>query len=301
MYLSQANGDYGQQVVELVNQERWDNGQLAPLKKNSALDAAAMAHSRGMAYRDFFDHCDLDNKTTPWDRMRQAGYSFHAAGENIAAGQGDPADVMNSPGHRANILSNNFREMGVGYVLQSDDRNNIRQDSNGDCAADRAGSGPYYRYWTQDFGRSGVYPLVIEREKDETASPRVELYVYGQGFAREMRFQNENGSWSSWEAYAENRMWDLSAGAGSKRVSVQIRNGSAVAAASDEILLIAGCSAMNQDHYLQLAACNTLSAGNGGFRVVAGETSFHAPRIELQPRFSVADNAVFSVTSGVPQ
>ena len=311
-----ASADFTQQVVELVNQERWTHGQLAPLKKNAVLDAAAMEHSRGMAFRDFFGHCDLDSKASPFDRIRAAGYRYRAAGENIAAGQRDPADVMNSwmnsPGHRSNILSGSYREIGVGYVLQSNDRNNIRRDSNGDCSADSADSGPYYRYWTQDFGRSNAYPLVIEREKDEIATASVDLYVYGQGFATEMRFRNEDGNWSNWEQYAANKAWNLSDGAGSKRVSVEIRNGSSMATASDEILLIAGCAAMNQDHYLQLAAqsvnssrsfaaCNTLSAGNGGFRVAAGEVDFHAPRVKLQSRFSVADNAVFSVTSGVPQ
>ena len=46
-------------------------------------------------------------------------YKCTLCGENIAAGQGDPKDVveawMNSPGHRANIMNNDFKKIGVGY------------------------------------------------------------------------------------------------------------------------------------------------------------------------------------------
>jgi len=310
-----ANGDYAQQVVELVNQERWYDGGLSPLKRNDLLDQSAHSHSTNMAERNFFSHCDLDTKTSPFDRMRAAGYNYRAAGENIAAGYGTPADVMNgwmnSSGHRSNILSGSYREIGVGYVFQSADHKNIRGDTNGDCAADYADRGPYYKYWTQNFGSSGAYPLVIDRENDETASPDVDLYVYGQGFAAQMRFRNEDGAWSMWEPYSPDMFWTLSPGAGVKTVSAQIRNGSDVRTATDSILLVQGCSAMNDDHHLHVqattvsvdrtfSACNTLLAGAGGFRVEA-KVTFHAPRILLRPGFSVAANGVFSAVSGVPK
>ncbi len=309
-----AAGDYAHQVVELVNQERWDNGGLSPLKRNDLLDQAAHSHSNNMAERDFFSHCDLDTKTSPFDRMQAAGYSYYSAGENIAAGYGTPAEVMNgwmnSSGHRQNILSASYREIGVGYVYQPTDQKNIRGDSNGDCAADYADKGPYYRYWTQTFGRSGVYPLVIDRENDETASTDVDLYVYGQDFATQMRFRNEEGAWSAWEPYAKDAFWTLSPGAGVKTVSVEISDGSNVRMATDTILLIQGCSAMNDSHHLYapattvsadrvFSACNTLYAGTGGFRVAA-KVTFHAPRIVLRPGFSVAASGVFSAVSGVP-
>ncbi len=55
--------------------------------------------------------------------MKQFGISYKAAGENIAKGQRTPAEVMkgwmNSPGHRANILSSSYTEIGVGYVTDS--------------------------------------------------------------------------------------------------------------------------------------------------------------------------------------
>jgi uncharacterized protein YkwD len=234
---------YEEQVLEIVNQERWTNGQLPPLKGNSLLDNAAETHSTNMAVRNFFDHCDLDTKDLPWDRMLDAGYSYNSAGENIAIGQQTPVSVMNSwmgsSGHRTNILSTSFREIGIGYYYQSDDQKNVRDDTNGDCNADTIYEYAYYRYWTQNFGRrNNVYPVVINREAYETETRQVNLYMYGQGWATEMRFRNENGTWSGWETYQPNKAWTLSAGNGIKTVNAEIRNGSGtVRSASDTIIL----------------------------------------------------------------
>ncbi len=234
---------YVEQVVELVNQARWDNGQLPPLKAVDLLHNSAGTHSGNMANRDFFAHCDLDTGDSPWDRMVDAGYNWNWAGENIAAGYGTPASVMdgwmNSTGHRANILSANFREVGVGYVYQSNDQGNIRADGNGDCVADQFNRGPYYRYWTQNFGtRNTIYPVVINREAYETETRQVSLYMYGAGWATEMRFRNEDGTWSAWQPYAANVNWTLSNGNGLKTVNAEIRDGGGeVRSASDTIML----------------------------------------------------------------
>ncbi len=234
---------YVEQVVELVNEARWANGQLPPLKAVDLLHNSSQTHSDNMANRNFFAHCDLDTGDSPWDRMIDAGYNYNWAGENIAAGYGTPTEVMNgwmgSSGHRANILSSNFRELGVGYAYQGSDQGNVRGDSNGDCAADQFNRGPYYRYWTQNFGtRSTVYPVVIDREAYETVTRQVSLYIYGAGWAVDMRFRNESGSWSGWQPYAANVNWTLSNGNGTKTVYAEIRNGSGtVRAANDSILL----------------------------------------------------------------
>jgi uncharacterized protein YkwD len=53
---------------------------------------------------------------------------------------------MASSGHRANILSTSRREIGVGYVLQSNDQGDVRSDVNGDCTPDSFRNGPYHRY-----------------------------------------------------------------------------------------------------------------------------------------------------------
>lgn len=236
-----AQPSFEDQVVEIVNQERWTNGQLPPLKRQSALDAASEGHSSAMAVRNFFAHCDLDTHTQPWDRMEAAGYtSWSYASENIAAGYSTPTAVMagwmQSSGHRANILSTNVREIGVGYFTQSPDQANVRLDG-GNCTAGQT-AGPYTRYWTQDFGRrSIVYPVVIEREAYETSTRGVDLYVYGSGWANEMRFRNETGTWSAWESYQTAKAWTLSPGNGTKTVNAELRSGSTVRSSQDIIVL----------------------------------------------------------------
>ena len=78
------------QLIELVNQERWANGQLAPLKRVDLLDNSSETHSANMAIRNFVMHCDPDTLTQPWDRMVAAGYIYSSAGENISLGVPEP-------------------------------------------------------------------------------------------------------------------------------------------------------------------------------------------------------------------
>jgi uncharacterized protein YkwD len=238
-----AQPTFEDQVMEIVNQERWANGQLPPLKRNNFLDSAAEMHSGNMAVRNFFAHCDPDNGTSAADRVEAAGYTgWNALAENIAAGYATPGAVMSawmgSSGHRANILSTTTRELGIGYAFQSGDQANIRQDANGDCTPDSFNNGPYSHYWTQDFGRiATVYPVVIAREAYETTDPNVSLYLYGTGWALEMRLRNEQGAWTAWQPFAANVAWSLSAGNGVKTVNAEIRNGATVRSASDAIVL----------------------------------------------------------------
>lgn len=241
---------FAQQVLEMVNQQRWQNGQLPPLKSESALHSAAETHSTNMALRDFFNHCDLDTGTLPWDRMNDAGYKdWNYAGENIAAGYGTPAQVMAawmaSSGHRANILSTEPRELGVGYFYQEDDQGNVREDSNADCQADSADSGPYFNYWTQNFGRrETVMPVIINREAYETTSRQANLFLYGAGWAHSMRLRNETENWSSWQPFAADVNWSLSCGNGSKIVYAEMSSGpngaGTIRSAQDEIFLNSG-------------------------------------------------------------
>lgn len=123
---------FEQQVLTLVNQERQANG-LSPLTWNSSLANVARAHSKDMNDRKFMSHTNPDG-LSPFDRMKNAGISYRSAAENIAAGQTTPQSVMNSwmnsAGHRANILSANVTELGVGYYK---------------------GNGSYTHYWTQLF------------------------------------------------------------------------------------------------------------------------------------------------------
>ncbi len=102
-------------VLKLVNKERTNAG-LEPVSTFQKLQSACNIRVKELA--QLFDHQRPDGSIcfTALDK-KKIGYM--AAGENIAAGQPSPADVMeswmNSPGHRQNILSGNFQHMGVGY------------------------------------------------------------------------------------------------------------------------------------------------------------------------------------------
>ena len=236
---------FEEQVIEMVNVERLNNGGLAPLKAVSELLNSSETHSENMAIRDFFAHCDLDTGLSPFQRMTNAGYNWNSAGENIAAGQATPSSVMtawmNSSGHRANILRTNYREFGVGYFNQSGDLANIRQDQNGDCVVDLTNTGPFTRYWTQNFGRrNNVYPIIINREAYETDDIAVDLYIYGSGFATEMRLRNDGDAFGAWEPFATQRNWMLRPQDGTRQVFVEIRNASMTVIANNDSILLSG-------------------------------------------------------------
>ena len=115
--VSQAVRAYEQEVVRLVNAQRAQNG-LKPLAENWELSRVARYTSADMASRRYFSH-ESPTYGSPYQMMRSFGISFRSAGENIAYGQRTPAAVvnawMNSSGHRANILSSSYTQIGVGY------------------------------------------------------------------------------------------------------------------------------------------------------------------------------------------
>lgn len=104
-------------LLQLVNAERERVG-LAPLAPDPALTTAARAHARDMLAQGYFAHLSPDGKT-PADRARAAGARLQLAGENLAlAPTVDLAHrgLMDSPGHRANILSPQFSRVGIGVA-----------------------------------------------------------------------------------------------------------------------------------------------------------------------------------------
>ena len=124
----------------LLNAERRKRG-LAPLRENSKLDRASLGHSRDMVRRKYFEHGDFAG------RIKASGYLSGAfsydIGENIAWGGGSystPKSIVNSwmhsPGHKANILSRSFREIGIGIA-----RGAPQRGAGGDAAT-----------YTTDFG-----------------------------------------------------------------------------------------------------------------------------------------------------
>jgi uncharacterized protein YkwD len=111
----------------VLNAHRARTGDLRPLRLSPRLSRAARRHSRAMARRNFFSHDSLSGASF-LDRIRRTGYLRDArswsVGENIAYGGGPrstPASIsrawMNSPGHRANILSRSFRAIGIGIAV----------------------------------------------------------------------------------------------------------------------------------------------------------------------------------------
>jgi uncharacterized protein YkwD len=123
---------FDQQILGLVNQERAKVG-ADPLKINEQLDLAADQHTLDQASLNKMSHTG-SNGSNMGDRIKNAGYVFSSAGENVAYGFGDAAAVMNgwmnSEGHRQNILNPSYKEIGIGYAQGADGR----------------------PYWTQDFG-----------------------------------------------------------------------------------------------------------------------------------------------------
>ncbi|MGZ5219258.1 MAG: CvpA family protein [Chitinophagaceae bacterium] len=104
-------------MLEMVNKERVKEG-LKPLKADPEMSRVARAHSSDMFVRGYFAHNTPEGKT-PFDRMRAAGVQFSAAGENLALAQTleiAHTNLMNSPGHRANILHPSFGRLGIGIL-----------------------------------------------------------------------------------------------------------------------------------------------------------------------------------------
>ncbi len=158
---------------------------MPPLVLNGDLSAAALGHSQDMAVRDYFAHNTPDG-VTPWTRIDNAGYNYSFAGENLAAvfstvsldevtSSLDMHDNLfrddNYPdrGHRVNILSGNFREIGIGIALGFS-RQQVGFDANA-------------YYVTTDFGTSLTddRAFVLGVVYDDTNSDGV--YTAGEGAA----------------------------------------------------------------------------------------------------------------------
>ncbi|MCG7339552.1 CAP domain-containing protein [Staphylococcus sp. ACRSN] len=104
------------QNYDLVNAERVQHD-LPTLKYSKDISGTARKHSSDMAEKEYFDHTDLAGNS-PFDRLESDGHDFNAAGENLAYGQTSSIyahqGLMNSLGHRKNILKRDFKTLGVG-------------------------------------------------------------------------------------------------------------------------------------------------------------------------------------------
>ena len=119
------------------------------LKWNDKLYDAAYMHSNDLAETDTFSHTGSGTQSdlaaqklhpnvgsTIKERIEYTGYVWSRYGENIAAGYGTVESTMiawlDSPGHCANIMNPDFKEVGMALVVKTNSQ--------------------YYDYWTQDFG-----------------------------------------------------------------------------------------------------------------------------------------------------
>ena len=116
-----TTSDVATKVFQLTNSERGNRGR-ARLRTNARLMQAAQLHAEQMARAGQTAHV-LPNAAYPRaeDRLAAAGYRWQSYGENLALGQPSPAaavrDWMHSRGHRRNIVSPGFTELGVGYAI----------------------------------------------------------------------------------------------------------------------------------------------------------------------------------------
>ena len=221
------------QTVYLGNLARRDNG-VPPLRWNSQLPEAARWFSWDSTENRPEGFCGHQDTQGNWPDYRALafGYLGGAGAENAFCGYVTPEYAiqgwMNSPGHRANLLDPNSREIGVGYYKRLSD-----------------GRG----YVTQDFGNDAVYaPVIIENEAISTLSPSVNLYIYdrssGGGFAglspaTQMMIGNDAVfSGANWEPYTPQKIWTLASGAGWREVYVKTRDAfNRTMTASDTIYL----------------------------------------------------------------
>lgn len=205
------NESYEQELLALINQTRVAAG-LSPLKKNNNLVRAARYHAKHMCDNTYFNHNSLDvNDQTICTTFQRIGafYSYQTAAENIAAGTTTPQQThdafMASPGHLANIMNPNVREVGVGYYYSA--------------------NAPYFTRWVEDFGaQSGVYPVIINQDALTTDAPQVNVFFHGQGVYSQLRIKNsDTANWGDWQNFTANLPWVLTSSTGSKTVEVQMR------------------------------------------------------------------------------
>ncbi|MFZ5845138.1 MAG: CvpA family protein [Patescibacteria group bacterium] len=104
-------------MFELINQERAKVG-VAPLTVDLQMREVALAHSRDMFVRGYFSHINPEGQNGG-DRLEAAGVTFTVAAENLAYApdtQSAHQGLMESVGHRKNILDPKFRRVGIGVI-----------------------------------------------------------------------------------------------------------------------------------------------------------------------------------------
>ncbi|GAJ98363.1 hypothetical protein JCM19055_1285 [Geomicrobium sp. JCM 19055] len=112
------------QLFDLTNAARVQHG-LSVLTWSEDVRVTARDHSEDMAQNEYFDHNNQAGQT-PFDRMEEDNISFTRAGENLAYGQASSIfaheGLMNSLGHRENIVASQFERLGVGVAINEENQ-----------------------------------------------------------------------------------------------------------------------------------------------------------------------------------
>lgn len=106
-----------EKMLNMVNEERKKQG-LNELNSDPNLQELSRAYAKDMFERGYFSHYNPEGES-PFDRMEKEGITYRAAGENLAYAPNVEVahtGLMNSPGHRANILSGDFGKVGIGVI-----------------------------------------------------------------------------------------------------------------------------------------------------------------------------------------
>jgi len=107
-----------QDLLQITNQKRQEEGEV-PLVLNEQLSHAADLKAKNMFLENYWAH-DSPRGETPWDFIKEAGYDYVYAGENLARGFTSAKDVvdawMASPTHKENMLSSNYKD--IGFALE---------------------------------------------------------------------------------------------------------------------------------------------------------------------------------------
>jgi|SRR3989344_2059781 len=143
------------ELLEFTNQKRIENG-LKPLLSDPELSEAASKKADDMFAKNYWAH-NSPTGATPWVFIKESGYNYVYAGENLAKGFNSSGDIVNawmaSSTHRANILSENYTD--VGFSVKSGQLN-----------------GEQTFLVVQEFGSKSVLPLAQKSEpKSQNTEP----------------------------------------------------------------------------------------------------------------------------------
>lgn len=149
-------------MLRYLNRDRRRQG-CSSVRMQEDLRTVARKHSLDMAEKDYFDHVN-QQRQAPHDRLRLAGVTDVVSGENLAKIGGYPnptqkaeQGLMESPGHRANILNRAYNAVGIGII----------QDRRG------------VYYFTQNFARRA---LLFKKNFPSTVRLRKGFHIFGQAF-----------------------------------------------------------------------------------------------------------------------